>query len=187
MPNATKSPAMHDDAQLLAEFKLWLSEAHAAVPNNPRVNSAVIELHKLETIGANLRTRALETLNHIEERFRPEILKQSELARPVRADFLHAKSPRRETYERTRDQAIEEFNRRHESLWAQRVVLAKQILTVVERSEIKRFGPIGQARPALEKFENHNVVSNSQFLEKLRGRAEARPPQRGPDIERERD
>lgn len=183
-------PKELDDSDLRQAFKSWMSQAVAAAPDNARVRAIEVEIGKVDTIAERLRAQTLLQLDHLDQRFRPDILKEMEVGRPLRQTFGVQNATRQDSYELSRSILVADFTDRNEKLWRQRIVLAREAARVVERQQMKMHGPVGQQRPALEQFKDHRIVDASDLFTQLRAEARAAEvpvPSRGPDRDQERE
>lgn len=184
-------PKELDDGDLRRAFKSWMSQAVAAAPSNARIQAIQREIEKVDRIAERLRAQTLMQLEHLDERFRPDILKDMEAGRPLRQTFGAQNATRRDSYELSRSILVADFTDRNDKLWKQRVVLAREAATVVERQQMKMHGPVGQQRPALEQFKDRRVVDANDLFSQLRAEALAAEPApgttRGPDRDQERE
>jgi hypothetical protein len=165
-----------DDSAMLLELKIWMDGARAALPGHPKIRHADEQLWKINNIAEQLKAEVSEKLSVLEARYDPDLQKKMALG-GVAGSFSKANT-RQEIYAR------------EDGLWRQRMVLTRDVLTVVERQEIKRIGPVGQQRPALERFKTHQSNVSDSLMERLRARALEREAQAEnapqPGIERER-
>lgn len=177
-----------DDSAMLLELKIWMDGARAALPGHPKIRHADEQLWKINNIAEQLKGEAREKLSVLEARYQPDLQKQLALG-GVAGSFSKANT-KLDTYARERQAIVDEFSARNDGLWRQRMVLTRDVLTAVERQEIKRFGPVGQQRPALERFKGHQGNVSDSLMERLRARAVERGAEAvnvpKPDIEMER-
>ena len=158
-----------DDSAMLLELKIWMDGARAALPGHPKIRHADEQFWKINNIAEQLKAEASEKLSVLETRYEPDLQKMEALG-GVAGSFSKA-STRLEIYARERQSIIDEFLARNDGLWRQRMVLTRDVLTVVERQEMKRIGPVGQQRPALERFKTHRGNVSDSLMERLRARA----------------
>lgn len=177
-----------DDSAMLLELKIWMDGARAALPGHPKVRHADEQLWKINNIAEQLKGEAREKLSVLEARYQPDLQKRMALG-GVAGSFSKANT-KLDTYARERQAIVDEFSARNDELWRQRMVLTRDVLTAVERREMKRFGPVGQQRPALERFKGHQGNVSDSLMERLRARAVEREAEAvnvpKPDIEMER-
>lgn len=177
-----------DDSAMLLELKIWMDGAREALPGHPKIRHAEEQLWKINNIAEQLKAEVREKLSVLEARYDPDLQKKMALG-GVAGSFSKANT-RLEIYARERQAIVDEFSARNDALWRQRMVLTRDVLTAVERQVIKRIGPVGQQRPALERFKGHQSNVSDSLMERLRARALERQaeaenaPKPGIEIER---
>ena len=158
-----------DDSAMLLELKIWMDGARAALPGHPKIRYADEHLSKINNIAEQLKAEAREKLSVLERRYEPDL--QTQIAPGGVAGSFSKANTKLDTYARERQVIVDEFSARNDGLWRQRMALTRDVLTAVERQEMKRIGPVGQQRPALERFTGHQSNVSDTLMTRLRARA----------------
>lgn len=169
MANEADIDADLDDSAMLSELKAWMDAARAAVAGHPKMRHVEIELGKINTIAEQLKAQARARLVRLEERYRPEL--QIKLVSGSLSEARSKSNARLDAYRRERQAVVAEFSERNDRLWRQRMVLTRDVLSVVERHEMKDVARARVMRPGAERSFGQGSNVSGGLMDRLRDRA----------------